>query len=259
MEFAELMRPLFGRAISEHEALMARSGCDPLPAQGRLAQALPHRRRISRHGARARCGGDVRPGAAGARAGCRACAGAVVVAGVSSRGALAGDRERQQSAGRDPRLCGAVPAHSAASRSTAMPARCAATANTGGSRPRRGRSISPNLVVALGPWAPDVLTTARHPAAAGGQARLSPPLPAAGQCGSHPPGGRYRDRLLPGADGAGHPLDDRRGIRRRAMPTDARAVRPVDAVGARVCSRSESRSRPRPGWAVGRALPIRVR
>ncbi len=40
---------------------------------------------------------------------------------------------------------------------------------------------APQAVVALGPWAPDVLEPLGHPAAARGQARLSPPLPAARQ------------------------------------------------------------------------------
>ena len=40
LAFAEAMRPLFSRAVSEHEALMAESGADALSAQGRLDQAL---------------------------------------------------------------------------------------------------------------------------------------------------------------------------------------------------------------------------
>ena len=67
IEFAEQMRPLFARAIAEHEALMAEAGADALPAQGRLAQALPQRGGVRGDRARARAGGQVRPAASRAR------------------------------------------------------------------------------------------------------------------------------------------------------------------------------------------------
>ena len=48
METARVMRPLFARAVAEHEALLAEAGAEPLFAQGRLAQALSQRRAPSR-------------------------------------------------------------------------------------------------------------------------------------------------------------------------------------------------------------------
>ena len=102
--------------------------------------------------------------------------------------------------------------------------------------------------------------SARHKTAARGQARLSPPLPRARQCRARPAGARCRERLLPGADGAGHPADHRRRVRRARRAADAGAVRAPAAGGARTVSRSASRSRQQQlGSARVRALPIPVR
>ena len=100
---------------------------------------------------------------------------------------------------------------------------------------------------------------ARHRAAARLQARLSPAFPSARQRRPDAAGRRHRQRLLPGADGAGHPAHHRRGIRRPRRGADARAVRPADAGGARAVIRWAKASRRSPGWDRGRALPIHAR
>ena len=46
VETARLIRPLFARAVAEHEALMAEAGADALSAQDRLAQALSQRAQL---------------------------------------------------------------------------------------------------------------------------------------------------------------------------------------------------------------------
>ena len=52
------------------------------------------------------------------------------------------------------------------------------------------------VVIALGPWLPDVLDPLGIKSAARGQARLSPPFSRARQCRARPPGARCRERLL---------------------------------------------------------------
>ena len=100
---------------------------------------------------------------------------------------------------------------------------------------------------------------ARHRPAAGVQARLSPAFPPARQRRPDAADRRHRLRLLPRADGAGHPADHRRGIRRPRCGADAGAVRPRAAGGARRCFRWARRSKRSPGWDRGRALPIHAR
>ena len=99
-----------------------------------------------------------------------------------------------------------------------------------------------DVVIALGPWLPDVLDPLGIKAAACGQARLSPPLQRSRQCRARPSGARCRERLLPGADGAGHPVDHRRRVRRARRAADAGAVRAPAAGGTRtVCARRAGR------------------
>ena len=54
VETVELMRPLFARAIAEHEALAVEIGWRTLSAEKRLAQALSRRPFVRRAGARTR-------------------------------------------------------------------------------------------------------------------------------------------------------------------------------------------------------------
>ena len=95
---------------------------------------------------------------------------------------------------------------------------------------------SREAVVALGPWAPDVLEPLGIKLPLGGQARLSPAFPPARQRRADAAGGRCRDRLLRRADGAGDPAHHRRRIRRPRRAADAGAVRPAAAGGARAVS-----------------------
>ena len=91
-------------------------------------------------------------------------------------------------------------------------------------------------VVALGPWAPDVLDPlgiALPLAVKRGYHRHFRPR---GNAGLDAAGGRRRNRLLRRADGAGHPADHRRRIRRARCAADAGAARPADAGGARAVS-----------------------
>ena len=101
--------------------------------------------------------------------------------------------------------------------------------------------------------------SARHPPAAEVQARLSPAFQVPRQCRPDAAGGRRRLRLLPCADGAGHPPHHRRGIRRARRGPDAGSVRPAVAGRARRFIRWATPSRRSPGWARGRALPIHAR
>ena len=111
----------------------------------------------------------------------------------------------------------------------------------GASIPPPARSMR-RVVVALGPWTPDLLDP------------LGIKLPLAVKRGYHrhfrpqgnaalePPDARCRERLLPGADGAGHPAHHRRRIRRARCGADAGAIRSRAAGGRANVSRSASRS-----------------
>ena len=110
-------------------------------------------------------------------------------------------------------------------------------------------------VVALGPFAPDVLAPLGIKLPLGLKRGYHRHYRARRQCRAHAPGGRYRRRLLPGADGAGYPAHDRGRIRPARRAADAGAVRPRCCRPPGSFSRWASRSRPRPGWAAGPALP----
>ena len=229
-----LMRPLFARAVAEHEALMAESGRCVVPAQERLAQALiaaiarsPERRAsatsrrsfgipIAVH--RSRCG---------ARA--RAVAAPVFRHAVFWPKA----RQRHQSARGDARLCGALFCARRRAAHRRRPHACAATAQAGAST-TDGGAVDADAGGGRA-WAVGARSagSARHPAAARHQARLSPALPAAWQRGSR------RARCLTPISAiawrrwsraSGH---HRRRIRRARRAADAGAVRPPAAGRAR--------------------------
>ena len=108
--------------------------------------------------------------------------------------------------------------------------------SAGASRPTKGRSMRARSVVALGPWAPDVLDPLgiKLPLEVKrGYHRHSMPQ---GNAGLSAAGARCRRRLCDRADGAGPAPHHRRRIRRARCAADAGAVRPPDAEGARVVS-----------------------
>ena len=118
---------------------------------------------------------------------------------------------------------------------------------------------SPNLVVALGPWAPDMLEP------------LGIKLPLAVKRGYHrhfrPQGNAGLTRPVVDAE-IGYCLAPmEQGIRLTTGAEFAAARRGADAGAVRAaacrrrrrCFRWASRSRRRPGWAAGHALPIRGR
>ena len=159
---------------------------------------------------------------------------------------------------------------SAASRSKAMRARCIAPASAGGWRPTKAPLDAAEAMVALGPWARDLLDPHGAQAAARRQARLSPAFPRPGQCGADAAGARRQRRLCHHADGAGHPHDHRRRIRGARRAADAGAIRPHYAQGARIVSARRARrrqdlARPPPGLSgfaagdrprAGQAWPV---
>ena len=106
-ETAQLIRPLFARAVAEHEALMAEAGATQYLRKTGWLKVYRAKRASSRSAPEfelaAKFGLPLQAldtaGGAGARA--------VAQSGVRARGVLAGGGERQQSARRDARLCGA--------------------------------------------------------------------------------------------------------------------------------------------------------
>jgi glycine/D-amino acid oxidase-like deaminating enzyme len=86
----------------------------------------------------------------------RACARAEPRAGVPPCADVAGRRLALQSADGDARLCGALRGARRRVHQRATRARCIAPTAIGASTPTRAIDAE-NVVVALGPWAPDVL------------------------------------------------------------------------------------------------------
>ena len=166
-------------------------------------------------------------------------------AGGAARIALGGGGEHQQSARADAGLCGAVHRAAAASCSSAMRARCTAPARRWRVDTAEGPVEAPDAVVALGPWAPDLL------------APLGIRLPMAVKRGYHR---HFRARgnadltrpVLDAENGyclapmeQGIRLTHRRRIRRSRRGADAGAVRSLDAGGARaVSARRAGRGKP---------------
>ena len=256
LAFAEAMRPLFSRAVSEHEALMAESGATRYLRKDGWLKLYRSDEAFAATARERELAADARPHPARSERRGSARARAVARAGVPPRRALAGRRQRVQSARGHQGLCGAVHRARRRHRSRATRGRCIARAQHWRVDTDEGPIDAKDVVVALGPWAPDLL------------GRLGIELPLAFKRGYHrhfrPRGnaGLTRpvvdtdERLLPRADGAGHPAHHRRGIRRPRRGADAGAVRPAAAGGARAVSAGRGASRRSPGWDRGRALPI---
>ena len=95
-----------------------------------------------------------------------------------------------------------------------------------------GALDAPEVVVALGPWAPDVLEPLGIKLPMAVKRGYHRHFQAEGNADAVAAGGRCRLRLSDHADGAGHPPHHRRGIRRARCGADAGAVRPADAACA---------------------------
>ena len=155
-ETARLNRPLFAAALPEHETLMAGGGRHALFAQDRLDEALSQRRCLRRPATRIRSGRGIRPAARTARCRGRAGAGAFAQSGLQARGVLAEGGVLEQSAGGD----AAYAARFAALGGVTL-AGDARSLHRAGNRWRvetnEGALDSAEAIVALGPWAPDLL------------------------------------------------------------------------------------------------------
>ena len=251
LEFAKLMRPLFAARGRRARGADDGGGRDALSAQGRLAQALSQRGGVC---ATPRANAMWRRSSA------------------SSIACSIRDAARALEPSLSPVFHRAVHWPDAASVinplavTRAYAARFKALGGfmlTGDARSLRrdggrwrvdaeeGPVDTANVVVALGPWAPDVLEPLgiRLPLAVKrGYHRHFRPQ---GNAGLTPPGGRCRGRLLPGADGAGHPAHHRRGIRRRATRRRRRCSSTGCCRRRRGCFRWARRSRRTP-WMGSR-------
>src|SRR5712692_8811908 len=222
VETSRIMRPLLARALGEHEVLLRESGAERyLHKDGwisiyrsdrALAALEPELELGAMLGVRARTL-DVE--AARARA--------EPPSGIPPRDPLARHRQRVGPPRRHPRLCGAV----CRARRRRGERRCALAASrgwklAGGNRRRAGRCLPGGD--RTGPLGAGRARAARHSPAACGQARLSPPIPAARQRRIDAAGGRPRERLCAGADAAGHPAHDRRRVRRPRCVADPGAA-----------------------------------
>jgi len=203
-ETARVMRPLFARAVGEHEALMAEAGAGAPHAQDRLAEALSQdasfaatarEREVARISAfRSACSIRTAPARSSPR---------------SAR--YSGTRSTGRARPASPiRSRSRAPMRPASPRSAAVTIEGdARSLHRNGARWRidtEGGSVdATDAVVALGPWSPDLLAPLGNQAADGGEARLSPAFSCAGQCRAGAAGARCRRGLLPGADGQGHP------------------------------------------------------
>ena len=124
---------------------------------------------------------------------------------------------------------------------------------------RAARSTPSDAVIALGPWAPDLLDPLGIKLPLAFKRGYHRHFRARGNAGLSAADRRYRIRLLPHADGAGHPPDHRRRIRRRAMRRRRRCSSSGCCRRRASCFRWASRSRRSRGWARGRVLPIHGR
>ena len=120
-----------------------------------------------------------------------------------------------------------------------------------------------NAVVALGPWATDVLEPLGIKVPLGIKRGYHRHYDAEGQRVAVAAGHRHRIRLCAHPDGAGDPPDHRRRIRRPRCAADAGAVRPGDAarqgaVSARRAERGRALARP-PSEHAGLAPRARPR
>ena len=225
LAFAEAMRPLLRARGRRARGADGGGRRHALSAQGRLAQALSQRRGLRGDRARARLCDRARPQPS--RLECRGGA------RRSSRRSLRCSATR--CIGRTRRAC---PIRSRSPRPMRRGLRSSAASSLKGDartlhrsdelarRHRRRadrRQGCRGRARALGAGR---ARPARHQAAARVQARLSPAFPLARQRRLDAADRRHRQRLLPRADGAGHPAHHRRRIRRPRCRADARAVRP---------------------------------
>ena len=226
MAFAEAMRPLFSRARERARGADGRGRRRALSAQGRLAQALSQRRVVRGDGARARLCDRARPQPSRASSVEETRALEPSLAPVFRHAVHWPDAASVSNplavtkayAARFTTLGGVIVKGDALTLHRSGGA--LAGRHRRGPDRRQGRGGRARALGA-GPARP-----ARHRAAARLQARLSPALPLARQRRPDAAGRRHRQRLLPRADGAGHPAHHRRGIRRPRRCADARAVRP---------------------------------
>ena len=258
LAFAEAMRPLFSRAVSEHEALMAEAGAArylrkdgwlKLYRSDEAFAATARERELA------------------------------VTLGLTQR-ALSVEETRALEPSLMPVFRHAVHWPDAASVSNplavtkAYAARFAAlggvvlngdalTLHRSGQHWRvetdEGPIDAKDVVVALGPWAPDLL----------GPLGIDLPLMfkrgyhrhfgPRGNAGLTRPVVDTDERLLPRADGAGHPAHHRRGIRRPRRQADARCSSTACCRPRAICFPWANSSKRSPGWVRGRALPIRGR
>ena len=256
--FAHVMRPLFARALAEHEALMAEAGATGYLRKDGWLKLY----RSEAAFAPARASASWRPSSA-----------------FRTSSSIGAGRWRSSRRWR-PVFRGAVhwPRRASVTNPLAVTkayaARFAALGGvllTGDARSLQrsgadwrvdtdaGPLDAPQVVLALGPWTPDVLGPLGLKLPLARQARLSPAFPATRQCRPDAPGGRCRARLLRRADGAGDPAHHRRRIRRARCAADAGSSSIGCCRRRARCFRSASRSKPRRGWGAGPALPIHGR
>ena len=229
METARLIRPLFARAVAEHEALLAEAG------------AL---RYLRKEGWLKLYRGDRSFGA---------LKGELALAqefGISYR-ALDTEAARELEPSLAPVFRHAVHWQGVASVTNplavtqAYAARFAALGGVGVRGDARslhradgrwrvetteGPLDAAQAVVALGPFAPDLLAPLGIKLPLGLKRGYHRHYRPTGNAVARAAGGRYRHRLLPCADGAGHPAHDRGGIRPPRRSADAGAVRPAASV-----------------------------
>ena len=144
-------------AIAEHEKLMQEAGAERYLRKTGWIKLYRNERSFAETQGRARLCGGAWHRQPGARCRRRSGAGAVAGAAFPACDPLGGRGEPDQSAGGHQGVCGAVRPHGRGCpqgrRADPAPDRRPAGAST----PRRARSMSGNVVVALGPWAPDLL------------------------------------------------------------------------------------------------------
>ena len=183
LEFAYAMRPLFSRAVAEHEALMTEAGALQYLRKTGWAKIYRSEKTFDATAPELNLADELGIPLSRARPAGHARARARAEAAFRARDLLAGRGQPEQSAGGDPRLCRALRSARRRHAESATRARCIATARAGASTPRKAPLDAQQAVVALGPWAPDRAGADGHPSAARHQARLSPPFQARGQRG----------------------------------------------------------------------------
>ena len=180
-ETAHLIRPLFSRAVAEHEVLMAEAGAMHYLRKTGWLKVYRDKKEFQRIVARIRSRDEIWFATPGARLGWRAGAGAVTPSGVRPRSVLAASSEREQSAWRDPCLCCAF--HSAGRCHSLR--RCAVATSEWqslASRDQRRRARCDAMRDCARAMDAGSAQNSRPDVAARGQARLPPPFSCAGEC-----------------------------------------------------------------------------